>query len=220
MRSVFNVLIIFFSPAILFAQQVPENSLYNSPNSGWSFSAMGYYSFIQGGKNTLTLMGYTNHKAFHAEARYNYEDQNTSSIFLGWQFKTGNKVQFAATPLTGAVFGNINGFVPGLELELDYKLFNLYSESEYVNDFAEKEKSFFYTWSEFGIKPYKPFRAGISLQITRLYKTKLTVQHGLFAEYSFWKLTLGANYLNPFSTNNFIITSLSIDFKKNKRPKK
>src|SRR6476646_2016992 len=201
-RSVFNVLVIFFSPAILFAQHILKDSLYNSPKSAWSFSAAGYYYFIPDSKNTFTLIGYTDHKAFHVETRYNYEDQNTASIFAGWKFKTGNKIQFKATPLMGVVCGNTNGFAPGLELELDYKLLNLYSESEYVNNFAVKERNFFYAWSALGVKPYKSFKAGISLS-TRLYKTKLNVQHGLFAEYSFSKFTLGVNYLGPFFTNNF-----------------
>jgi len=38
------------------------------------------------------------------------------------------------------------------------------------------------------------------------------VQRAIFAEYLFWKLTAGAYYFNPFSTDNFVIASLSLGF--------
>jgi len=38
------------------------------------------------------------------------------------------------------------------------------------------------------------------------------LQRGAFAQYSFWKLTAGVYYFNPFSNNDFVIVSLSMDF--------
>ncbi|HXL54853.1 MAG TPA: hypothetical protein VN958_01265 [Chitinophagaceae bacterium] len=212
MRILISILIIFFLPAFLFAQQPVKDSINTSPDSAWSFSATGYYYFVPADKNTLTLVGYADYKALHLERRYDYEDQNTASMFGGWRFETGNKVQFGVTPMIGILFGNTNGLAPGLELELNYKILDFYSESEYVTDLTGNENNFFYTWSELGIKPCSSFRAGISVQSTRLYKTKLDVQRGLFGECSFWKLTLGVYYFNPFSNNNFFSTSASIDF--------
>jgi hypothetical protein len=178
-----------------------------------SVSASGYYYFFPGSENnTLTLIGYLDYKSLHLEPRYNYEEQNTGSVFAGWKFEAEGKVSFAATPMIGVVFGSLKGFAPGLELELSYKAFDLYSESEYVIDQAGSEFNFFYTWTELGYSPVESFRTGISAQRTRLYETGLDIQRGIFAEYSFWKLTAGVYYFNPFSTDNFVIASFSIDF--------
>ncbi len=155
MHIVINILIIFFSPHILFSQP-------------WSFSADSYYYLVPGGKNILNLNGYADHKALRTEMRYNYEDQNTASVFGGWKFEAGNKVQLQVTPMIGIAFGNANGFAPALEIELAYKSFDFYLESEYFVDFTGKENDFLYTWSELGITLFNALRTGITAQSTRL----------------------------------------------------
>jgi hypothetical protein len=50
------------------------------------------------------------------------------------------------------------------------------------------------------------------VQRTRLYETGLDLQRGIFAEYSFWKLTAGFHYYNPFTTDYFFIASLNFEF--------
>jgi hypothetical protein len=175
-----------------------------------SVAATGYYYLFQGSSNnTLTLIGYLDYKSLHVEPRYNYEGQNTGSVFAGWKFEAEGKVRFAATPMMGIVFGSLKGFAPGLELELSYKAFDFYTESEYVIDQAGSQFNFFYTWTELGYSPVHQFRTGISVQRTRLYETGLDIQRGIFAEYSFWKLTAGLHYFDPFSTDYFFITSLN-----------
>jgi hypothetical protein len=208
MQKIFSIFIILILPQALFSQQDKSDS----SESKWSFSASGYYYFIPEEENTGTLIGYADHKALHLEARYNYEDQNTGSVFGGWRFETGKKFVVGATPLVGLAFGNTNGFVPAVELDATYKIFDFYSESEYLVDFSGKENNFFYTWSELAVSPFDFLRTGITAQRTRLYQTSLDVQRGIFAEYSFWKLTVGAYYFNPFSSDNFVIASLSVDF--------
>ncbi|HEY6978320.1 MAG TPA: hypothetical protein VH396_18610 [Chitinophagaceae bacterium] len=204
----FIVFTICFSPFILFAQGNTDDSSV----SKWSFSASGYYYFIPDEKNSSTLIAYADHKALHFEARYNYEDQNTASLFAGWRFETGKSFQFGATPMMGIAFGNTNGIVPAVKLDATYKIFDFYSESEYLINFAERENNFFYTWSELAVSPFDFLRTGISAQKTRLYETGLDVQRGIFAEYSFRKLTAGVYYFNPFSSDNFVTAALSIDF--------
>jgi hypothetical protein len=180
--------------------------------SPFSASATGYYYYFPGSSNTITLIGYLDYKSLHLEPRYNYEGQNTGSVFAGWKFATEGKVSFAATPMVGFVFGSLKGFAPALELELSYKAFDLYSENEYVIDQAGSQFNYFYMWTELGYSPVEKFRTGISAQRSRLYETGLDIQRGIFAEYSFWKLTVGLHYFNPFTTDYFFITSLNFEF--------
>ena len=113
--------------------------------------------------------------------------------------------------MIGVVFGSLKGFAPALELELSYKALDFYTENEYVIDQAGSQYNFFYSWTELGFSPFEKFRTGISAQHTRLYETGLEIQRGIFAEYSFWKLTAGIHYYNPFSTEYFFIASLNVE---------
>jgi len=209
--SLLSMLVAFTS----FAQQTINDSLQtktDTVSSSWSFAAATYYYILPGEKNTTTLLGYADHKSLHLETRYNYEDRKTASVFAGYMFEAGNKLKLNITPMMGFVFGNTNGIAPGLEASLAWKKLDFYSETEYVFDLDGKENNFLYTWTELAISPFRNFRTGISGNRTRLYQSGLEVQKGIFAEYSFWKLTAGVHYFNPFSSDEFVIATLGIEF--------
>lgn len=185
----------------------------DSAHKPWSFSATLFGYFIPADRNLLSPIAYADHRSgLHLEGRYNYEDLKTASLFAGWRFELGKKVQLALTPIVGFAFGNTNGFIPGLEFEASWSILDFYSETEYVLDFAGSENNYLYTWGELGVTPFSSFRTGISYQRTILYHTGLDLQRGIFASYSFWKLTASAYYFNPFIPENFLIISLGIEF--------
>ena len=215
MRYLITVFILLQVAFTAFAQQKSSDSLQATVDtipSPWSFAAAVYHYILPGETNTTTLQGYADYKVLHLEARYNYEDLKTGSVFGGYTFETGNKLVFTATPMIGFVFGNTNGVAPGLETSLTWKKFDFYSETEYVFDFNSKENNFLYTWTELAITPFNNFRTGISGNRTRLFQSDLEVQKGIFIEYSFWKLTAGVHYFNPFSNDDFGIATLAIEF--------
>jgi hypothetical protein len=206
------ILLLFFASS--FAQQAPVDSAQikvDSVSSEWSFSASGYYYNLPTEENTGTFIGYAVYDAWHVEARYNYEGEKTASVFSGYRFETGDKIVFGITPMAGAVFGNTNGIAPGLELDMAWKKFDFYSESEYVFDFESKENNFLYTWTELAISPFVNFRTGLSANRTRLFQTDLDFARGVFAQYSFSKLTGGVHYFNPFSNGYFVLATLGIE---------
>lgn len=197
------------------AQKANNDSMSNANDtlsSDWSFEAETYYYILPDENNTTTLIGYADYKALHLEGRYNYEDLNTGSLFCGYTFEAGKKLKFSATPMIGFVFGNTNGIAPGLEWTLTWKKLDFYSESEYVFDLETKENDFFYNWTELAVTPFNNFRTGISGNRTRLYESDLEIQKGIFAQYSFWKLTAGVHYFNPFSDEYFVIATMSFEF--------
>ena len=198
-----------------FAQQTTNDSLQTTKDtvsSSWSFAAAAYYYILTGEKNATTILGYADHKSLHLETRYNYEDRETGSVFGGYVFEAGNKLAVSLTPMIGFVFGNTNGIAPGLEVSLAWKKLDFYSETEYVFDFDGKENNFLYTWTELAITPFKNFRTGISANRTRLFQSDLEVEKGIFMQYSFWKLTAGVHYFNPFSNDDFVIATLAVEF--------
>jgi hypothetical protein len=178
----------------------------------WSLSTSAYYYNLPSENNTFTVITYADHKALHLEARYNYEDKETGSVFAGRRFEAGRAFALGITPMAGLIFGRTNGFAPGLELDATYKRFDFYSETEWVIDFEGDENNFLYTWGELGYSPLDAFRTGISYQRTKLYETEWDIQRGIFAEYQVKKFTAGMYYFNPFSSKNFLIASLSYDF--------
>lgn len=217
MKKYWAVLSLLFLADNAFAQQsISDSTKINADTtaSNWSFAADGYYYLFpnESDENTGTFVGYADFKAWHMEARYNYEDVNTGSVFGGYRFEAGDKITLGATPMVGTVFGNMNGIAPALEIDVIWKKLDFYSESEYVFDFAEKGNNFFYTWSELAITPFENFRTGMSVQKTKLYQTDLELQRGVFAQYSLWKLTAGFYYFNPFNEDTFLIASLAIEF--------
>jgi hypothetical protein len=188
-----------------------ENQI-DSASSRWNFSAWAEMFIIPGEEDFFNPTFYVRHKTLHLEARYNYEDRNTASLWAGHRFKFGKGVKFVFVPMGSVVFGNTNGLAPGLEMEIVYKKFDFYTESEYVFDFSSRENNFFYNYSELAIRPIVPLRTGIITQRTKLFETPREFQAGVFAEYYFGRCRAGVFYFSPFAQDNYWIASFSVDF--------
>lgn len=208
MTKKYLLLLIGFASLKLFAQE----SQIDSANSQWRFSAWAEMFLIPDEEDFFNPTFYARHKSLHLEARYNYEDRNTASLWAGHRFKFGKGVKFVFVPMGAVVIGNTNGIAPGLEMEIMYKKFDFYSESEYVFDFSSGENNFFYNYSELAIRPIDPLRTGIMTQRTRLFESPRELQRGIFAEYYFGRFRAGAFYFSPFSPGWYWIASFSVDF--------
>jgi hypothetical protein len=115
----------------------------------------------------------------HIEARYNYEGKHTVSFWVGYSFARENTVLLTLTPMFGLIAGDMSGVAPGGELSLEWKLFELYSEGEYVYDTDERSNSFFYSWSELTASLPMAWRVGGALQRTQTYETPREFQGGV-----------------------------------------
>jgi len=209
MSRKYLLLLIGFVSSALFAQEKETDST----RSSWNFSAWAEMFIIPGEEDFFNPTFYARHNTLHLEGRYNYEDRNTVSLWAGRRFRFGKAVEFVLVPMAGVVLGNTNGMAPGLETEIMYKKLDFYAETEYVFDFKEKENNFFYMYSELAIRPIKPIRTGMMVQRTKLFETKFEIQRGIFAEYYFLKrFRMGVFYFDPFSSDNYWIASVSVDF--------
>jgi hypothetical protein len=211
----FTGLFCFLSVEMACSQQIPRDTLnvkHNKASNDWSFAVEAYYYILPNEKNTTTIIGYADYKAFHSEIRYNYEDMQTVSVFGGYRFNTGHSFIVEVTPIIGLAAGNTDGVIPGLLLNLTWKKFDFYSESEYVMNFEGNENNYFYTWSELGITPFNNFRTGISANRTRLIHSNLDFQRGIFIQYTFRKLTAGFHYFNPLTSESYGIITVGYEF--------
>ena len=173
--------IAFFCLAIILAvQYFPAMSQEEDTNqaSGWNHNLV-ISSYIFSDDFFILPVYQVNKGWLHLEARYNYEDMNTFSAWVGYNFSGGNKFEYFITPMLGGIVGNTNGIAPGLELTFNFYGFELYSESEYIFDFDGKEDYFYYNWTDFSYSPLDWLWFGISIQRTKLYDTDLEIQRGL-----------------------------------------
>ena len=190
-----------------FAQEHTDTT--NEAN--WNFNTGLYFYFIPDDFFLLPIVKADKDK-LHLEVRYNYEDMQTVSAWIGYNFITGEDWEFTITPMIAAVVGNSNGLAPGLELDLTYSSFELYTEAEYLFNFKDGYSNFFYNWAELTFSPSDWLWFGIVGQQTRVYQTELEIQRGLLLgiAYRNWQFT---SYLfNIGYEDTFVMVSLTTDF--------
>ncbi len=148
----------------------------------------------------------------HLEARYNYEDYETFSGWVGYNFSGGEKLEYFITPMLGGVVGRSNGIAPGLEFTFTLKRFELYSEQEYLFNLNTINNNYFYAWTDLTYAPLDWLWVGISGQRTRLYKTDLEIQRGLLVGGGFKNWELSGYLYNLGFDDPFVLITLSVSF--------
>ncbi len=105
--------------------------------------------FVPGESGTFIPTLFVDRDALHLEARWNYEDVDTLSLWGGWGFTFGGEERYAKlTPMVGAVAGATSGVAPGLEIDARWGRLTYWLEAEYVFDLKDSAGSYLYTWSE------------------------------------------------------------------------
>lgn len=177
----------------------------------WSFSAAAYTYLIPGEKDYVSVILGADRDRLHLEARYNYEELDTGSLFAGWNFAWGEKLTLELTPMVGAVFGHAVGVAPAYELTLAWRGLELYSEGEYVFDARGRADGFFYSWSELSWAPAEWIRGGLVAQSTKVYDTDVDVQRGVLLGFTVRDLTFTA-YVFEFWDDPTVVLALALDF--------
>jgi hypothetical protein len=193
------------------ASRASAQDVASGGGGGWSFSAAAYAYFVPDSKDFLLPVATADHGMLHLEARYQYEDLDTGSVWAGANFSGGKDLEWEVTPILGLVFGSLDGIAPGYKGSLRWKSLELYSEGEYVFDFSGSEGNFFYNWSELTVSPAEWVRLGIVTQRTRLYRSDREINRGLLAGFTYGRVTLTGYVLNPDDEPTWI-ASLGVEF--------
>lgn len=183
----------------------------NAQEKQWNFSADANFYFIPDDFFILPVFKADKNK-LHLEARYNYEDRETFSGWVGYNFSGGKKVEYTITPMVGGVVGLSDGIAPGLEFTFTYKSFELYNESEYFIDVETNENNFLYSWMDLTYSPTDWLWVGLSGQRTRLYQTDLDIQRGLLIGGSYKSFELTGYLYNLGFDDPFVLITLSASF--------
>ncbi len=201
---------LFISFALGIARAFAQGASASNP-AVWEFNAAANSYFIPDDFFVLPVFLADKNK-LHLEARYNYEDRETFSGWVGYNFMGGNNFEYTITPMIGGVVGLSDGIAPGIEITLSFKGFELYSEAENYFDFETSENDFFYMWTDLTYSPNDWLWFGLSGQRTRVYQTDLDIQRGLLigAGLKQWELT--TYVYNVASEDPFVMITLSKGF--------
>jgi hypothetical protein len=145
-------------------------------------------------------------KGLYTEFRYNYEERKTASVYIGKNFSRDSTLSYSISPMLGWVFGKFNGGSVALNADADYKKFFVSVQTQYTVSKDGAADNFFYTWAEAGYQPVKWFFAGVSTQLTKVYKQKPEPEYGILVGFNLKKISIPVYVFNPLGQNrNFII---------------
>ena len=154
MRWLTVATLLLWAPCVWAQSQTPAQPHSPSPKpldtkaEPWEYSLTVDGYIIEGSDGYASPTFTADHNWLHLEARYNYENFRTGSLWAGYNFSWGKTWQFAVTPMIGGVFGRTNGIAPGCEASLAYRKLTLSIDNEYVFDTTSKSGNFYYTWPQ------------------------------------------------------------------------
>jgi hypothetical protein len=148
----------------------------------------------------------------HLEARYNYEDRKTASVWGGWRFAWEGEVSGEVVPIGGIVFGATGGVAPGLELDLTWWKVEFYSEFEYLFLFDDPSGNYFYAWSTLTVAPAEWLILGLVGQRLRVVESGLGLERGVLVGGLYDRFGLTYHWVNPFTDDVYHILTLDVMF--------
>ena len=197
------------------AQPVPSGTADNSSGAAahpWEFSLTVDGYMVPHAQFYVSPIFTADRNWLHLEARYNYENLNTGSLWIGRNFSVGRTWVLEAKPMVGGVFGNTAGIAPGYAVSLTYKKLELSSTGEYLFDLRDRSASFFYSWPQLTYSPRDWLRVGLVAQRTKAYQTSLDVQRGVLVGFSHKSLNFTTYIFNAGWTQPTVVFEVSASF--------
>ena len=178
----------------------------------WSFSASVAGYVVPDERDYVQPTVTADRDWLHVEARYNYEDLDTASAWLGYNFAGGEKLTWAVTPMLGGTFGHTNALATGFRGSLDWWKLSLYSEGEFVINPGNSTNNFFYSWSELTLAPVDWMHFGLAAQRTRADHAGTNVQPGVVVGLSYEHAALSVYVFEPYESKPTVVVSLNLSF--------
>jgi len=179
---------------------------------GWTFAASAYTYLLPDARDYLQPTLAADRGRLHLEARYNYEDYDTGSAWVGVNFSGGSSIGWEFTPMIGGVVGTTTGIAPAYSGLLYWRAIEFSSEGEFVIVPDDIPGSFFYNWSELSVAPTSWLRLGMVTQRTRAYRTERDIQRGILVGLSYKKLSFTTYVFNPDESRPTIVLAAGVQF--------
>jgi hypothetical protein len=182
------------------------------PAPSWSYSITVFTYLLPDSSVYVQPTITADRRWLHLEARYNYEDLETGSVWVGYNFSVGKKLSLNITPMLGGVFGKTTGIAPGYSTSLGWRWLELYSEGEFVFAITRSSDSFFYNWTDFTVSPTDWLRVGLVMQRTQVYRSELDIQRGFLVGLRYKQLDVTGHVFNLNQERPTYALSVRIEF--------
>ncbi len=196
-------------PAILTALVLAINGY------GQSSFAIEQYSYV--GISPASVISpiahYQSKTNWYAEARYNYEDLQTFSLWAGRTFAKEQAFSYSFTPMLGGMTGKLKGGALGMNMEMDYKRFNFSSQSQYAMLPGNRTSNFFFSWSEISYRPFSWLYGGFSIQHTKVYNCNARLEPGVLIGFNYKQWSVPVYGFNPYSGSRYFIIGVGWEWK-------
>jgi hypothetical protein len=172
------------------------------------------YATVGQSKSNLLMpvAHYKSRSNWYAEARYNYDELNTVSLYAGRTFRVNRGLSYSITPMIGGMTGDANGGSLALNTEFDFRRFNFSSQSQYSVNADSRLNNFFYSWSELSYQPLDWLFAGVSIQNTQVYRVATIHEPGLLLGFSFNEIEIPIYSFNLLDKNRYIMVGINWQF--------
>src|SRR5262245_50680769 len=189
---------------------VPVLADAKASETDWEFSLSTYTYLNQHSRDYANPNFIADHESLHLEVRYNYEALKTGSVWLGYNFTAGKKLEFQITPMLGGILGDITGIAPGYAITVRYKAIALSTQAEYFFDSGPSSGNFFYSWSELTASPTDRFRVGGVVERTQASGSNSEVRRGPLVGFKYKDLDLTMYWLSPGSGKAAFVFAVTI----------
>jgi hypothetical protein len=169
------------------------------------------YGYIQKDKR-MTLVPIFNYESSghtYVEARYNYEDLNTFSFYMGRTFVGKDKFSYALTPMLGGIMGKFTGGSIAINAALEYGDLFFSTQSQYTASVDQEDDNYFFSWSDLGYQPVKWMYVGISTQQTIQTRTKSLLEPGIALGIVIGKWTFPLYCFNTLTEDKYLVLGIN-----------
>ena len=189
-----------------------------------SQSGGGLEHYLYLSKESLAVLVPVAHYQFsgdwYGEARYNYEEANTFSLYGGKTFAKEGKWGYSATPMVGAITGLMNGGSLGLNLDLNRQKLFLSSQSQYSFSIENHAQKYFMTWSELGYEAFSWCYSGVAVQQRKQYRKDPELETGYMIGFSFGKWVFPLYVFSPSKKEKYFVAGINYEWEKSSGKKK
>jgi hypothetical protein len=180
-----------------------------------------YFTRAGGSEGTMTPMAnFTSSSNWYGEARYNFDELNTFSLYAGKRFSGRGNLSWDATPLIGGLMGQMNGGSVGVHFGMDYRKLFFASQSQYSFSVENNNDRYFYNWSEFGYNATSWFYAGLALQQTNIYKSPGKLEPGCMVGFSISNWTIPFYAFNTGEQQRYFVMGVNWQWEGKKKKSK
>lgn len=155
---------------------------------------------------------------WYTELRYNYEDAQTISLFVGKILEGGDEIEYMLTPMAGYSAGRFTGLSLGMNTDAEWKDFTFSAQSQYSIAMKNNTNDFFFNWSELTYSINDRLFTGLAMQYTMQEKQE-SFEPGIVAGLSFNSISFPIYAFNPFRSNNYFVVGLNYEYKLGKKNK-